>query len=159
VALVVVGLGAVVLNGLGDATLFFRNADEAVAQRAELGDRRFRLQGLVDGDTLVATAAGVDFVVTYGGAEVTVTHQGDPPELFQTGIPVVLEGHWARVGDADGPAPAAGLPTDGGWYFTSDRMLVKHTEVYVADNPDRVVDYGEGPLAEDPAPADADPAG
>src|SRR5690606_36467222 len=41
--LVVAALLVVVFNGLGDATLFFRNADEAVAQRDSLGDRRFRI--------------------------------------------------------------------------------------------------------------------
>ena len=34
-------------QGLRNATLFFRNVDEAVEQRPELGDRRFRLQGRV----------------------------------------------------------------------------------------------------------------
>ena len=50
-------------------------------------------------------------------------HQGDPPELFQPGIPVVLEGRWQ--GDA----------------FASDRIMVKHTSEYRAENPDRVEDY------------------
>ena len=39
--------GFVLVNALGDATLFFYNADEAVAQQAELGTDRFRLQGTV----------------------------------------------------------------------------------------------------------------
>jgi cytochrome c-type biogenesis protein CcmE len=147
VALVVIvaALGVVVVNGLGDATLFFRNADEAVAQRDELGDRRFRIQGLVDGDTITATDRGVDFVVTHNGVDVTIAYQGDPPDLFQPGIPVVLEGRWTRVDEPGAVAPAATLPTDDGWYFVSDRALVKHTEVYEEDHPDRVDDYdGQG---------------
>ena len=51
-------------------------------------------------------------------------HQGDPPELFQPGIPVVLEGRFA-----------------GRRRFDSDRILVKHAETYVADNPERVDDH------------------
>ena len=39
---------------------------------------------------------------------------------------MVLEGRWS--GDV----------------FASDRVLVKHSEVYVARNPDRVAGYGEG---------------
>lgn len=146
VALVVVvaALGVVVFSALGDATLFFRNADEAVAQRADLGDRRFRLQGLVDGDTIVATARGVDFVVTYNGVDVTISYQGDPPDLFQAGIPVVIEGRWARVDDPGAFSPDASLPTDDGWFFAGDRALVKHTEVYQEEHPDRVGDYDEG---------------
>lgn len=139
--LVVVALGFVVFNGLGDATLFFRNADEAVAERAELGNRRFRVQGLVDGDTITRTDRGVDFVITYNGARVTIAHVGDPPDLFQPGIPVVLEGSWERVGATDEPEPVADLPTDDGWFFASDRFLVKHTEVYAEEHPERTDDY------------------
>ena len=142
--LVVAALLVVVFNGLGDATLFFRNADEAVAQRDSLGDRRFRIQGRVDGDSITPTATGVDFVIRHGDAEVTVVHEGDPPDLFQENIPVVLEGRWARVGDPEVAAPAQGLTTDDGWYFASDRFFVKHEEVYVAENPERTDDYTDG---------------
>ena len=141
--LIVVALGFVVVNGLGDATLFFRNADEAVAQRADLADRRFRVQGLVDGSTITATERGVDFVITYNGARVTIAHVGDPPDLFQPGIPVVLEGRWQQVGQTDDAAPAEALPTDDGWFFASDRFLVKHTEVYAEEHPERTDEYGD----------------
>lgn len=140
---IVVALGAVVFSALGDATLFFRNADEAVAQRTDLGDRRFRIQGLVDGDSITPTARGVDFVVTHNGVDVTIAYQGDPPDLFQPGIPVVIEGRWARTDNAEFVAPDDALPTDDGWYFSGDRALVKHTEVYQEDHPDRVDDYDE----------------
>jgi cytochrome c-type biogenesis protein CcmE len=139
--LIVVALGFVVVNGLGDATLFFRNADEAIAQRADLGDRRFRVQGLVDGTTITATDRGVDFVITYNGARITIAHVGDPPDLFQPGIPVVLEGRWARVGETGEPTPVESLPTDGGWFFASDRFLVKPTEVYAEEHPERTDEY------------------
>jgi cytochrome c-type biogenesis protein CcmE len=146
---VVVALLVVVFNGLGDAALFFRNADEAAAQRDSLDDRRFRIQGRVVDDSIVPTATGVDFVIAWNDTEVAVAHQGDPPDLFQENIPVVLEGRWARVGDgSDAIAPADGVPTDDGWYFASDRFFVKHEEVYVEENPDRVTDYDETPAAE-----------
>ena len=70
-------IGFVVLQGLSNATLYFRNVDEALAQRDELGTRRFRLQGLV-----VADDAGDDgestFVVAFNGAELAV---GSPPPM------------------------------------------------------------------------------
>jgi cytochrome c-type biogenesis protein CcmE len=140
---IVAAMGFVVFNALGDATLFFRNADEAVAQRDDLGDRRFRIQGLVDGDTIIPTDRGVDFVITHNGVRVTISHEGDPPDLFQPGIPVLLEGRWAQVGDADLEAPVDALDTDAGWFFSSDRFYVKHTEVYVEEHPDRTEDYTE----------------
>lgn len=131
VAVVVVVLGFVLLRGLGNATLFFYNVDEAVAKRAELGGSRFRLQGSVVDGTITRSNGAADFTVSFGGAQAIVRHRGEVPQLFQPGIPVVLEGHW---------------DTDEG-VFLSDRMLVKHDEVYVEENPERVDDYGEAPTS------------
>ncbi|MDY7099620.1 MAG: cytochrome c maturation protein CcmE [Actinomycetota bacterium] len=138
VAAVLVAVGFVVMRGLGDATLFFYNVDEAVAERDELGDQRFRLQGnVVDGSVQETSAGvGVEFLVEYDGVQADVRHVGNPPDLFQPDIPVVLEGRWS------------------GEIFSSDRILVKHSENYVAENPDRVDDYDEVP-----AGADADETG
>jgi cytochrome c-type biogenesis protein CcmE len=113
VAVVIAVLGVLVVKGLSEATVYFRNADEAVAQREELGDQRFRLQGTVVDDG-VETDDGVNFDVTYNGVDVTVHHVGDPPELFRPGIPVVLEGAWDPSGE----------------FFASDRMFVKHDAEY-----------------------------
>jgi cytochrome c-type biogenesis protein CcmE len=119
-AVVLGALGFLVYQGLGNATLYFRTADEAVAQRAQLGDRRFRIEGDVVPGTVTQVGQDVAFRITSKGVEVPVTHRGDPPELFQPGIPVVLEGRFQGSG------------------FASDRILVKHSETYVAENPDRV---------------------
>lgn len=125
---VLVGLGVVVYQGLTSASLYFYNADEAVAQRADLGDKRFRLQGTVLGDSLRSTDRGVDFTVAYDQVEVEVHHEGDPPELFQAGIPVVLEGRWDPSGQ----------------FFASDTIRVKHSEQYEADNEGRLQDAERG---------------
>jgi cytochrome c-type biogenesis protein CcmE len=117
---VVAALGFLVYQGLGNATLYFRTADEAVAQREQLGDRRFRIEGDVVPGTVAQVGQDVSFRITSNGVEVPITHRGDPPELFQPGIPVVLEGRFQGPG------------------FASDRILVKHSETYVAENPDRV---------------------
>jgi cytochrome c-type biogenesis protein CcmE len=121
--LVVLGIGVVAYQGLTSASLYFYNADEAVEQKADLGDRRFQVQGLVR-DDVEATADGVRFTITFNGVEVPVRQVGDPPELFAPGIPVVLEGRWAAGGDV----------------FESDRILVKHTPDYQEDNGDRLDD-------------------
>ena len=113
IAVVLVALGVLVYKGLSDATLYFRTADEAVAQRDDLGTRRFRLEGTVVGEPH-QTGDRVSFEVAHDGVSVDVRHVGDPPELFRPGIPVVLEGHWA----------------DGEAVFDSDRILVKHDEKY-----------------------------
>jgi len=128
-------LGLVLVRALGDATVFFKNADEAVAERAELGDSRFRLQGTVVEGTIQKTPLGVDFTVAYNGVEVPVKHTGDPAELFQEGVPVVLEGAW-------------NLDT-----YESDWMAIKHTEVYVEDNQQRLDDAEEGGTEQSLPPA------
>lgn len=116
-------------QGLTDATVFFRNVDEAVAQRDTLGDKRFRLQGSVVDGSVESDGTAVRFAVVHGGVEARVIHAGSPPELFQPDIPVVLEGRWSDEGD----------------WFESDRILVKHSEEYEAENPERTDDYvGEG---------------
>jgi cytochrome c-type biogenesis protein CcmE len=121
---VVLALAIVVYQALSSASLYFYNADEAVEQRQELGDRRFRLQGSVLGDTIEETATGIEFSVEFDDVQVEAHHEGDPPELFEPGIPVVLEGRWDESGD----------------FFASDRILVRHSEEYEADNRDRLDD-------------------
>ena len=115
--------GGLLWKGLTNATVYFKTVDEAVAQKAKLGTRRFRLEGVVEPGSVKETKNGVTFVVTENDAEISVHHVGDPPELFKPNIPVVLEGHF------------------NGQTYESDRILVKHTEEYRKDNPDRVKDY------------------
>src|SRR3954451_24974160 len=118
-ALVVVGLGVVLFQGLNNAALYYRNVDEALDDKASLGTSRFRVQGTVQDD--VKQAAGeVDFTISFNGKSIPVQHRGDPPELFKAGVPVVLEGHFQ------------------GDFFESDRILIKHTAEYKESNPERV---------------------
>ena len=125
---VLIGLGVVVYQGLTSASLYFYNADEAVEQRDDLGDRRFRLQGSVLGESIEQTGTGIAFTVAYDRVQVDVVHAGDPPELFEPGLPVVLEGRWSSAGDV----------------FESDRILVKHSEEYEADNEERLDEAEDG---------------
>jgi cytochrome c-type biogenesis protein CcmE len=131
VVIVAAAIGFLVFKGLGDATVYFKTADEAVAEKDELGDRRFRVEGAVVTDSVQETDDGVRFEIISAGETVPVLHRGDPPELFKPGIPVVLEGHW----DGD--------------VYASDRIMVKHSSEYREQNPDRVDEYvGKG----EPAP-------
>jgi len=119
-AVVLAALGFLVFQGLGNATVYFRTADEAVAQRSTLGTRRFRLEGTVVSGSVAESRGDVAFRVANNGVEVPVVHRGDPPEMFRADVPVVLEGHFQGEG------------------FASDRILVKHSENYEADHPERV---------------------
>jgi cytochrome c-type biogenesis protein CcmE len=121
--IVAAAIGFLVYKGLGDATVYFKTADEAVVEKDELGSRRFRVEGAVVTDSVRPTGDGVRFEIISAGEVVPVVHRGDPPELFKPGIPVVLEGHW----DGD--------------VYASDRIMVKHTSEYREQNPERVDDY------------------
>lgn len=118
--LLLAALGFVVFNGLTDASTFYYNVDEAVAKQASLGDQRFRMQGNVEPGSITQTDDGVDFVLAFGDAKVDVRHKGDPPELFSSDIPVILEGSFA--GDE----------------FVSDEILIRHDSSYEEENGDRL---------------------
>jgi cytochrome c-type biogenesis protein CcmE len=133
-AVVLVGVGVVAYQGLTSASLYFYNADEAVELRGE-HTKRIRVQGTVQEDVRDRPGGGVAFTISFNGVDMAVEHDGDPPELFEPGIPVVLEGHWASSGES----------------FLSDEILVKHDEQYEAENEDRLDD------AEDGRSGDAEP--
>ena len=123
VLVVLVGAtGFLLVKVVGDASLYFYNADEAVAKKADLGDRQFRIQGTYVGRASEQDDGTIDFDIAYNGVRVAVEHSGSEPALFKPGIPVVLEGRWAPDGSA----------------FLSDRIEVKHGEEYREENPDRV---------------------
>jgi cytochrome c-type biogenesis protein CcmE len=121
--IVVIAISFLAYKGLGDATTFFRNADEAVAQRDSLGSKRFRLQGTVVEGSVEDVGPDVHFDVEFKCVLVPVVHRGSRPELFKPGIPVVVEGSFV-----------AGTEKT----FASDRIIVKHTEEYKATEGDRL---------------------
>jgi cytochrome c-type biogenesis protein CcmE len=119
-AVIAAALVVLLFQGLGNATVYFKTADEAVAQRAKLGSHRFRIEGTVQPDVR-QVGQDVSFVIANNGVSVPIIHHGDPPQLFKPGIPVVLEGRFAPDG-----------------HFASGLIMVKHTETYVPKHPDRV---------------------
>ncbi len=114
-------LGFVLFQALTSASVYYYNVDEAVAQRAELADRTFRMQGTVVSEPMTGADGAITFDVAFNDTTATVRHIGEEPtDLFELAIPVVAEGHWD------------------GSIFVSRLLQVKHSESYVADNPDRV---------------------
>jgi cytochrome c-type biogenesis protein CcmE len=118
IAVILLALGFLVFQGLGNATVYFKTVDEAVAQKRQLGHDRFRIEG-----TVVDEPKDGRFTIKGMTNSAAIVHSGDIPQLLQVGIPVVLEGRW----DGD--------------HFASDRVMVKHTSEYREKNPDRVEDY------------------
>lgn len=118
-ALVVVAC-FVLFQALTSARVYFLNVDEAVAQRPDLGDDTFNMQGTVVSEPL-SSGDAMRFTMTFGGENAEVVHIGaEPTDLFKVGEQVVAKGHWE------------------GGEFISNQLLVKHSESYVEDNPDRL---------------------
>ena len=124
-AVVVLAISFLAYKGLEGATTYFRNVDEAVAQRESLGTKRFRLQGTVVPGSVEKTGEELRFVVQYDCVTVPVVHRGPQGDLFQPGIPVVLEG-----------AFVAGTEKT----YASDRIIVKHTNEYKESEVDRLAE-------------------
>jgi cytochrome c-type biogenesis protein CcmE len=112
-------LAFLLLEGLDNATVYFKTADQAVADKASLGTRQFRIEGTVEPN--VRQQAGTTlFSIVANGVQVAVVDSKQPPQLFKPGIPVVLEGHWQ------------------GSVYASDQIMVKHTASYTEAHPDRL---------------------
>jgi cytochrome c-type biogenesis protein CcmE len=112
-------LGFLLFEGLNNATVYFKTADQAVADKASLGTSQFRIEGTVEPD-VHQVAGTTQFSIIANGVQVAVVDTGQPPQLFKPGIPVVLEGHWQ------------------GNVYASDQIMVKHTASYVEAHPDRL---------------------
>lgn len=124
VGVVILGsIGFLMYKGLTSAIVFFKTANEAVAQRASLGNSDFQLEGtVVHGSVRHLSGDVYRFAVESAGISVVVDNTGNPPQLFRPGLPVVVVGHFVGTGDV----------------FASDQIMVKHSQSYIAAHPSRV---------------------
>jgi cytochrome c-type biogenesis protein CcmE len=124
VGVVILGaIGFLLYKTLTSAIVYFKTAQEAVADRGPLGNSTFQIEGVVVPHSIRHESGDMlRFVISSGSTRVPVENQGAPPELFQQNIPVVLVGHF--VGSSD--------------LFSSDQILVKHSNAYIAAHPKRV---------------------
>jgi cytochrome c-type biogenesis protein CcmE len=118
-ALVAGVVGFLLYQGLANSTQYFYTADQALAHRAALGTKAFRIEGTVENDVHQASNR-TEFNIYANGATVSVVDSREPPQLFKPGIPVVLEGHWS------------------GSVFASNLIMVKHSASYTEAHPDRL---------------------
>ena len=120
VGLAVVAGGVVVTQFLTSAIDYYCNVDEVGVREGCEGDRRMRVQGVVEEGSVAKADGGTTFSLAFQGRTLKVRYLGDPGGVFQECIPVVAHG---RV--------------DGG-VFESDRIEVKHTNQYVEKNQGRL---------------------
>ena len=115
------GATVLVLSAFNDNLVFFYSPTELKA-KAVAADRRVRIGGLVEPDSLSRGADGgsVSFRITDGADDVAVVYQGLLPDLFREGQGAVAEGK---------------LRPDG--VFAASSVLAKHDENYM---PREVVD-------------------
>ncbi len=126
----------------------FLEADQAVAEREELGDKRFQLLGSPissagpEQTLIIGEEEYTFFTIAFDDVYVDVVSQGTPPDLFDKGVPVVLEGRWEN-----GPLPSKDYVFLGGandgWWFAADRILVKHDNDYREDRIDDAENRGQ----------------
>lgn len=121
VGAVLVGAFAFLLvKGLGSSLDYFETVDQALQSKAMLGTKTFRLEGLVVPGSVQRHDGGVDFVASGSKGRIDVVNTGNPPQLFQNDIPVVVVGHFS------------------GATFVSNQIIVDHSAQYVAQYPNRV---------------------
>ena len=118
---VLVAGGVVVTKFLTSAIDFYCNVDEVGRKSGCEEGRRLRIQGTVEEGSVEKVGAVTDFRISFNGVSKEVRYEGDPGGLFQECIPVVVHGTL----DADG-------------VFQGDKLEVKHSNEYAADNPDRL---------------------
>jgi cytochrome c-type biogenesis protein CcmE len=122
---VVIGaaIGFLLYKTLSSAVVYFKTASEAVADRSALGNSTFQIEGVVVPHSIRHIGGGeLRFEISSGKVTVSVENSGTPPQLFQADIPVVLVGHFVSSSNL----------------FSSDQILVKHSNEYIAAHPRRV---------------------
>jgi cytochrome c-type biogenesis protein CcmE len=122
-ALLAAALVFLLVEGLGSSLDYFDTVNQALAHRAQLGTSSFRLEGNVVPGSIRSTGSGTDFRLCQGANVVDVVNTGSPPQLFQSSIPVVVQGHFSTTTSRT---------------FESNSILVKHSATYTAQHPNRV---------------------
>ena len=109
--------GLLAAGGLSENMVFFLTPAELEAKAAEIAGAPIRLGGQVKPGSVDwdETTRELRFVVMEEGVEVPVESTGAPPQMFQEGMGVVLEGTYGEDG-----------------VFRSTNLMVKHSNEYAA---------------------------
>jgi cytochrome c-type biogenesis protein CcmE len=119
-ALVLIAGGVIVTQFLRSAVDYYCNVDEIDSRAGCEAGRRLRIQGTVDAGS-VATANGITtFTISFNDQTLPVRYDGQPGGMFKECEPVVVHGE---------------LDDD---VFHGDRVEVKHSNEYEAENADRL---------------------
>ncbi len=117
--------GVVLVKFLTSAIDYYCNVDEVGLKSGCETGRRLRIQGTVEEGTVQTSGGVTTFVIAFNGKEMPVRYQGEPGGIFQECIPVVVHGKLTDEVAAGG-------------VFEGDRVEVKHSNEYEAENSDRL---------------------
>jgi len=105
------------------AFVYFETAKQALSERATLTGKTFQIEGAVLPCSVKDLGgANYDFVIYSGKTKVQIENHGVPPQLFKPNVDVVLMGHF--IGNTN--------------VFSSNQILIKHSNQYVAAHPNRL---------------------
>jgi len=121
-ALVLVAGGVIVTQFLTSAVDYYCNVDEIGVRDGCDSDRRIRLQGTVDENSIEKVGNATLFTISFNGETIPVEYDGAPGGIFKECIPVVVHGV-IEQGTLQG-----------------DRVEVKHSDEYVSVNDERITD-------------------
>ena len=119
-SLVVVAGVVVVSQFLTSAIDYYCNVDEIGVKEGCDPDRRIRVQGTVEEGSVREVLGATMFTLEFNGETLAVAYEGDPGGIFQECIPVVAHGR--LNGDT----------------YEANRIEVRHSNEYVAENSERV---------------------
>jgi len=119
-ALVLVAGGVIVTQFLRSAVDYYCNVDEIGSRAGCEPGRRLRVQGTVDEGTVETVNGVTTFTISFDDATLAVRYNGQPGGIFEECQPVVVHGELV------------------GTTFEGDRVEVKHSNEYVAENADRL---------------------
>lgn len=105
-------LGVLGATGLQDNLVYYRTPSEI--DTGGFGDQRVRIGGLVAEGSVSRESGSLQFVLTDGAYDVSVTYEGKAPGVFREGQGAIVEGM-----------------LDSGGVMTADNVLVKHDNQYV----------------------------
>ena len=119
-ALVLVAGGVIVTQFLRSAVDYYCNVDEIGTRAGCEPGRRLRVQGTVDEGTVETVDGVTTFTISFDDATLPVRYNGQPGGIFEECEPVVVHGELV-----DGT-------------FQGDRVEVKHSNEYEAENAERL---------------------
>lgn len=112
------GFGYLLYGNIGENIVYFLTPSELLAKGEQAFDTPVRLGGQVKPGSVEWNAQALDlrFVIQDGEREIGVHSKSAPPQMFQPGQGVIVEGRLVRA--------------DAGVLFESTNLMVRHSNEY-----------------------------